>query len=34
MTPEETKAFEEKIYAYVGRENGPPRKGNDDSSVG
>ncbi|MFT4826009.1 MAG: putative OB-fold protein [Halioglobus sp.] len=30
MTPEETKAFEEKIYAYVGRENGPPRKGNDD----
>jgi len=30
MTPEETKAFEEKIYAYVGRENGPPKKGNDD----
>jgi uncharacterized OB-fold protein/acyl dehydratase len=30
MTPEETKAFEEKIYAYVGRENGPPTKGNDD----
>ena len=30
MTPEETKAFEEKIYAYVGRENGPPKKGYDD----
>jgi uncharacterized OB-fold protein len=30
MTPEETKAFEEKIHAYVGRENGPPKKGNDD----
>jgi uncharacterized OB-fold protein len=30
MTPEETKAFEEKIYAYVGRENGPPHRANDD----
>jgi uncharacterized OB-fold protein/acyl dehydratase len=30
MTPEETKAFEDKIYAYVGRENGPPKKGHDD----
>lgn len=30
MTPEETKAFEEKIRAYVGREVGPPTKGNDD----
>ncbi|WP_101758832.1 bifunctional MaoC family dehydratase N-terminal/OB-fold nucleic acid binding domain-containing protein [Oceanicoccus sp. KOV_DT_Chl] len=30
MTPEETKAFEAKIYAYVGRENGPPKQGNDD----
>lgn len=30
MTPEETKAFEEKIHAFVGRENGPPKKGNDD----
>jgi uncharacterized OB-fold protein len=33
MTPEETKAFEEKIYAYVGRENGPPKKANDDVNV-
>lgn len=30
MTPEETKAFEEKIRAFVGRENGPPKRGNDD----
>lgn len=30
MTPEETKAFEEKIHAYVGRENGPPRRAGDD----
>lgn len=30
MTPEETKAFEEKIHAFVGRENGPPKRGNDD----
>lgn len=30
MTPEETKAFEEQIYAFVGRENGPPKRGNDD----
>lgn len=30
MTPEETKAFEQKIYAFVGRENGPPKKGHDD----
>ncbi|CAH0991934.1 hypothetical protein SIN8267_02049 [Sinobacterium norvegicum] len=30
MTPEETKAFEEKIRAYVGLENGPPKRGNDD----
>ncbi|MEH6590766.1 MAG: bifunctional MaoC family dehydratase N-terminal/OB-fold nucleic acid binding domain-containing protein, partial [Halioglobus sp.] len=30
MTPEATKAFEEKIYAFVGLENGPPKKGNDD----
>ena len=30
MTPEETKAFEEKIYAWVGRENGPPERAKDD----
>lgn len=30
MTPEETKAFEEKIRAYVGREVAPPTKGHDD----
>ena len=30
MTPEETQAFEEKIRAFVGRENGPPKRGNDD----
>jgi uncharacterized OB-fold protein len=30
MTPEQTKVFEEKIYAFVGLENGPPKKGNDD----
>jgi uncharacterized OB-fold protein len=30
MTPEERKAFEEKIHAFVGRENGPPKKGHDD----
>lgn len=29
MTPEETQAFEEKIYAFVGRENGPARRGKD-----
>jgi uncharacterized OB-fold protein/acyl dehydratase len=29
MNPEETKAFEQKIHAFVGRENGPPKKGND-----
>ena len=33
MTPEETKAFEDNIYAYVGRENGPPKKGNDDVNL-
>ena len=30
MTPEEKKAFEDKIYAWVGRENGPPEKAKDD----
>lgn len=30
MTPEETKAFEEQIHSFVGRENGPPKKGHDD----
>jgi uncharacterized OB-fold protein len=30
MTPEERKAFEEKIHAYVGREVSAPKKGNDD----
>lgn len=30
MTPEETKAFEEKIHAFVGREVGPVTKGHDD----
>lgn len=29
MNPEETSAFEQKIHAFVGRENGPPKKGND-----
>ena len=29
MTPEETQAFEDEIYGYVGRENGPPKEGND-----
>jgi uncharacterized OB-fold protein/acyl dehydratase len=29
MTPEETKAFEREIHAFVGRENGPPKKGHD-----
>jgi uncharacterized OB-fold protein len=29
MTPEETKAFEAKIRAYVGREIGPPKRGAD-----
>lgn len=29
MTPEETQAFEEKIYAFVGRENGPAKRGRD-----
>lgn len=29
MNPEETKAFEESIHAFVGRENGPPKKAND-----
>ncbi len=30
MTPEETKAFEAKIQAYVGRELGAPKRGKDD----
>jgi 3-oxo-4,17-pregnadiene-20-carboxyl-CoA hydratase alpha subunit len=30
MTPEESHAFEQKIYAFVGLENGPAKKGNDD----
>ena len=30
MTPEETKAFEDKIRAFVGREVAPPTKGHDD----
>src|SRR5674476_1694030 len=30
MTPEETKAFEAKIHAYVGREIGAPKRGKDD----
>jgi uncharacterized OB-fold protein/acyl dehydratase len=30
MTPEETKAFEAKIQAFVGREVAPPTKGHDD----
>ncbi|MFT5711455.1 MAG: putative OB-fold protein/acyl dehydratase [Halioglobus sp.] len=29
MNPEETNVFEQKIHAFVGRENGPPRKGKD-----
>lgn len=29
MTPEETHTFEQKIYAFIGRENGPPKKGHD-----
>jgi 3-oxo-4,17-pregnadiene-20-carboxyl-CoA hydratase alpha subunit len=29
MTPEETNVFEEKIRGFVGRENGPPKQGND-----
>lgn len=29
MTPEETQAFEQKLQAYVGRENGPPKAGHD-----
>lgn len=29
MSPEETNVFEQKIHAFVGRENGPPKKGND-----
>lgn len=33
MTPEESKAFEEKIMAFVGRENGPPKQGHDDVNV-
>lgn len=33
MTPEETKAFEEKIHAFVGREVAPPTKGHDDVSA-
>jgi len=33
MTPEETKAFEAKIRAYVGREMGPPKRGNDDVNL-
>ncbi len=30
MTPDQTKAFEEKIYAFIGREMAPPTKGHDD----
>ncbi len=30
MTPEETKAFEARIRAYVGREQGAPKRGHDD----
>jgi len=30
MTPEETRAFESQIRAYVGRETGPPKRGYDD----
>lgn len=30
MTPEERTAFEEKIHAFVGREIGAPKRGNDD----
>ncbi len=30
MTPEERTAFEEKIHAYIGREVGAPKQGNDD----
>ena len=30
MTPEETKAFEEKVRAYVGRDLGAPKRGKDD----
>jgi len=33
MTPEETKAFEAKIRAYVGREIGPPKRGSDDVNL-
>ena len=33
MTPEETLAFEAKIRAYVGREMGPPKRGNDDVNL-
>lgn len=29
MTPEEIQSFEKKIYAFIGRENGPPKKGHD-----
>jgi len=29
MNPEEIKVFEQKIHAFVGRENGPPKKGKD-----
>lgn len=33
MTPEETRAFEAKIRAYVGREMGPPKRGYDDVNL-
>ena len=33
MTPAETAAFEAKIRAYVGREMGPPKRGNDDVNL-
>ncbi|MBT4521741.1 MAG: hypothetical protein HOC23_17215 [Halieaceae bacterium] len=29
MTPEQTQVFEKKIHAFVGRENGPPTRGQD-----
>ncbi len=33
MAPGETNAFEKRIHAYVGRELGPPKRGNDDVST-
>ena len=33
MTPEETQAFEALIRSYVGREMGPPKRGNDDVNL-